>query len=151
MLNEIDKNRESVAKVLLEDSELKLQLVKAVQETIDEGLIWKPLSITGAWLTYSNGYHEPSYAVSSSKRVHFRGLVKSAGPAPSQSIRKEILIAQLPDDLAPSHRVLLSTLSGGNIASRVDVKPDAKLLFMEGQLGWLSLDNLSYSVANTSE
>lgn len=146
LLDEIDKNKDSIAKILLEDEGLKNQLVSKVEQSILGGLNWKPLVLTGSWIAYSNSYHEPSYALSSNGRVYLRGLVKieSAPPAP---LRREVQIAQLPKELAPSGRTLLSTLSGGNIATRVDVTSDSGLMFMEGQMGWVSLDSLSYPVA----
>lgn len=148
LLNEIEKNKESIAKVLLEDPDLKFQLISKIEKVVSGGLIWKPLVLTGSWKPYLSGYHEPSYALSSSGRVYFRGLIKVDKP-PAEPLRKDIQIAQLPAELAPSHRSLLSSMSGGNIVTRIDVTNESILMFMEGHLGWVSLDNLSYSIKQT--
>lgn len=145
LLAEIETNRSSIAQVLLEDESLRKQLITIVEKSVTVGLTWEPLALTGSWLRYSDGYHEPSYAIDSNGVVHFRGLIKVNQPPPG-NIQRQIIIAKLPDELAPSHRALLTGLSGGNTIARIDVGIDSSLNFMQGNLAWVSLDNLSYSI-----
>ena len=52
----------------------------------------------------------------------------------------------LPEGFRPQYRVLLMGMTSPNVAGRVDIMPDGRVLAMRGvNSEWLSLDGLSFS------
>ncbi|KAA3660334.1 MAG: hypothetical protein DWQ10_06915, partial [Calditrichaeota bacterium] len=92
-----------------------------------------------SWENYSNTFNQAAYFKDSMGIVHLRGLVKKG------TIGTHIFI--LPNGYRPPKRELMVACTHPNIAGRVDIWNDGKVVAQGGSNLWISLDGITFKAA----
>lgn len=96
-----------------------------------------------SWVDYAAGYNAAGYYKDATGIVHLRGLVTGGTISTTSNF---FAIFTLPSGLRPAARELHSTL-GNDVAARVDILTDGRVLAIGGATGWRALDGLTFTAA----
>ncbi|MDB5187272.1 MAG: hypothetical protein JWM07_744 [Candidatus Saccharibacteria bacterium] len=122
---------------------------RAIASTPEESVISNPALLTVTlWgnLTYLNGYsrfdatayNDLGYTKTARGVVMLKGMVKKSSAVVSGEV-----IAILPPGKRPTGRLLFQTMSSG-VAGRVDVYPNGEIRAVYGDMGWMTLDGITF-------
>lgn len=89
-----------------------------------------------AWAVYGGGFEEPGFYKDPFNRVHLAGLIKDGSVGDPAF--------NLPAGYRPRARQILSSVSSGDTAFRIDVLATGDVIPMSGTNTYISLSGLSY-------
>ncbi|MCB9224534.1 MAG: hypothetical protein H6582_10185 [Crocinitomicaceae bacterium] len=96
-------------------------------------------TLNAPFTNYGGAYRNMGY-YKQGDRVYFQGLGNNANPTG--------IIFNLPVGYRPSHRIILTTYAGGNVA-RIDVETNGDVFYWAGPGGvYFTLDGLSFRISN---
>ena len=97
---------------------------------------WLALPLQGGWANYGNGYMPAQYRKVGDV-VELRGLVQGGG----------YTIATLPAGYRPTAgRGLFAVQTNANTIGRIDIDTAGSIMMVQGNNGWISLDNVRFSI-----
>jgi hypothetical protein len=99
---------------------------------------WTAPALGFNWVNYGGGYNPVGYYKDRQGMVHLRGLIKN-GPAGENAT-----LFTLPAGYRPAARQLHATLTNDNVAGRIDITADGRVIPWVSNPGWLSLDGISF-------
>ena len=98
---------------------------------------WVEPDLLNGWVDFDVGHNPSGYLKDNQGIVHLRGVVKS-GKTDGSSI------FILPENYRPSHRTLNTVLTQPNVVGRVDILPDGRVVAVQADSVWLSLDGINF-------
>jgi hypothetical protein len=110
-----------------------------VRELHDATGPWIAPTFENGWTNYNSEYNPAGYYVDNEGYVHLRGLVRSGS--------SNAAIFTLPEGARPAYRELQSTVTHPDVAARVDIVADGRVLLITGSTTWVSLDGITFRTA----
>ena len=100
---------------------------------------WTNAALIAPWANYGPGWGGAQFMKDSLGFVRLRGLIKSGPPGSN--------IFSLPGGYRPNVNYLHCTTFGAEASGRIDVYPDGRVYFVNGNNGWVSLDGIVFQAA----
>jgi hypothetical protein len=113
---------------------------------------WRTLQLQPGFAPYGEDFADPRYRLTLNNVVHIEGMVACTPPLSDTDVGK--IIATVDTDSLPGGRLLFSGPAYGNSA-RIDISPTGDIAFQGmliggGQIDWLSLSMINYSVGTNA-
>jgi hypothetical protein len=103
-------------------------------------LAWTTLSMQNSWTNYNSGYNTAAYRKTSDGVVVVKGLIARSGTPVSGEV-----IGTLPVSYRPSTTLIFLAGTNPNTYARIDVYPNGNIIYVSGDPGWLSMDNIHFA------
>lgn len=104
-----------------------------------ETAAWRYPTMTNGWTDYGSPYGLVKYRRSGNE-VRLAGLAKNG----SSSTTATGNIFVLNTGHRPGSRQIITTTTNPNVAARLDILPDGSVRSMNGDPGWISLENITF-------
>ena len=105
---------------------------------------WGSINLEGGWTNYGGGYHSEGYTRTTAGLVMLKGLIRN-----TSAVGTGQTIGTLPPGYRPTGRLIFVASNYPNTeAARVDILADGSIVYINGNLDWISLENIRFMPAS---